>query len=155
MQWSKLKSRIKDFICPELCDRIDFHLTSYRKSHDGADKVWITVDGEKVFSFEHYPYERAEAEAYWQKLDTAQVKNHLQANEIHNPPDFGNAMRLYLDMPIAEALNSSNPIIKALAIIDRRTGKRTLESLEINESAHSLVKDFYKLRIDKSETRTE
>ncbi len=62
MQWSKLKSRVKDFICPELKDRIDFHLTSYRGSHDGADKVWITVDGQRVFGCKHYPYERAEAE---------------------------------------------------------------------------------------------
>jgi hypothetical protein len=146
MQWSKLKSRIRDFICPELKDRINFHLTSYRESHDGADKVWILVDGEKIFSFSHYPYEWAEAEFYHKGLDTGQVREVLQTNEIHRPKDFGDAMREYLDLPISEALESSNPIIKAFALIDRRTGKRTVEKIDISDSEHTLVKTFYELR---------
>ena len=60
MQWSKLKTRLKDRICPELRDRVDFHLTINRGSHEGADKVWITVDGDQIFSCKHYPYERVE-----------------------------------------------------------------------------------------------
>jgi len=146
MQWSKLKSRIKDFICPELKGRIDFHLTSYRESHDGADKVWILVDGKKIFSFSHYPYEWAEAEFYHKGLNTGQVKDLLQSNEIHSPKDFGDSMREYLDLPISEALESSNSIIKAFALIDRRTGKRTIGKIEISDSEHTLVKAFYELR---------
>lgn len=48
MPWSKLRAKIREFICPELRDRIDFHVTSYRHSHDEAEKAWITVDGERV-----------------------------------------------------------------------------------------------------------
>ena len=146
MQWSKLKLRIKNLICRELKDRIDFHLTSYRESHDGADKVWILVDGKKVFSFSHYPYEFAEAEFYHKGLDTAEVKKVLQTNEIHRPKDFGDSMREYLDLPINEAVESSNPIIKAFGLIDRRAGKRTLDKIEICDSEHTLVQAFYKLR---------
>ena len=146
MQWSKLKSRVKGLICPELRDRIDFHLTSYRESHDGADKVWITVDGGRVFSCKHYPREWAEAEAYYGGLRGEQVKDFLKAQEIHGPDDFGNAMRAYLDMPIGEALKSSDPLVKAFALVDRRVGKRTLEGLEISDTEHTLVKAFYDLR---------
>ncbi len=147
MQWSKLKARVKGFICLELRDRIDFHLTSYRESHDGADKVWITVDGQRVFSCPHYPYERAEAEAYHSGLRGEQVKELLREKEIHRPKDFGDAMRAYLDMPLSEALESSDPLVKAFALVDRRSGKRTLEKLEISDSDHSLVKAFYSLRL--------
>ena len=146
MQWSKLKTRVKDFICPELKDRIDFHLTSYRKSHDGADKVWITIDGEKIFSCKHYPHEWAEINAYRVGLHGEQVKSLLDEIEIHSPRNFGEAMRVYLDLPIHEALESSNPLVKAFAIVDRRVGKRTLAKIEISESEHSLVKRFYELR---------
>ena len=59
---------------------------------------------------------------------------------------MGEAMRAYLDLPIDEALKSDNPFIKALAIVDRRVGKRTIEKLEIDNSEHSLVKAFYELR---------
>lgn len=147
MQWSKLKSRVKDFICPELKDRIDFHLTSYRKSHDGADKVWITVDGQRIFSCKHYPYENGEAYLVWfEGMNRKQAKATLNENEIHNPVEFGESMRIYLDMPVEEALQSSNPFIQALALIDRRTGKRTIEKIKISETEHTLVKTFYELR---------
>jgi hypothetical protein len=146
MQWSKLKSRVKAFICPELKDRIDFYVTSYRESHDGADKVWITVDGEKIFSCKHYTHEWAEADAHYAGLWGEQVKSHLIEKEIHSPRNFGDAMRVYLDSPIHEALQSSDPLVKAFAIVDRRVGKRTLSKLEISDSEHSLVKAFYELR---------
>jgi hypothetical protein len=146
MQWSKLKSRIKNLICPELKDRIDFHLTSYRESHDGADKVWITIDGQRVFSCKHYPHEWARQDAFYAGLRGEQIESLLREKEIHSPNDFGNAMRHYLDLPIGDALKSANPLIKAFAIVDRRAGKRALEKLEISDLEHSLVKAFYKLR---------
>jgi hypothetical protein len=146
MQMSKLKTRVESFICPELKDRVDFYLTSYRKSHDGADKVWIIVDGEKVFSCNYYHSERATAEAFYSGLRSEQIKSYLDDHEIHTPRDFGEAMRLYLDAPIADALLSPNPIIRAFAVIDRRIGKRALQRLEISDSDHSLVKIFYELR---------
>ena len=146
MQWSKLKLRVKSFISTELKDRIDFHLTSYRESHDGADKVWITIDGQRVFSCKHYPREWAEVEAYYGGMRADQVKDFLKAREIHGPGDFGNAIRAYLDLPIGEALKSSDPLVKAFALVDRRVGKRTLEKLEISDAEHTLVKAFYELR---------
>ena len=152
MQWSKLKSRVKGFICHELRDRIDFHLTSYRESHDGADKVWITVDGRRVFSCKHYPYEWAKAKAYYGGLRGGQVKPLLREREIHGPKDFGDAMRAYLDMPIGEALESTDPLIKAFAFVDRRVGKKRLEMLEISDSEHTLVNAFYALRLASART---
>lgn len=68
MPWSKLKSRVQDLISPELKKRIYFHVTSYRKSHDGADKVWILIDGVKIFSCNYYHSERATAEAFYSGL---------------------------------------------------------------------------------------
>ncbi len=146
MQWSKLKTRINDLICPDLKSRIDFHVTSYRESHDGADKVWITIDRERVFSCQYYPYEWAERQAYHDGLEGTQLKEVLREKEIHKPEDFGNAMRAYLDMPIENALTSADPLIRAFSIVDRRLGKRTLEKLEISDSEHTLVKAFYQLR---------
>src|SRR5258708_3753600 len=54
MQWSKLKSRVKARICPEMRRRVDFHVTSYRHSHDEAEKVWITLDGSRIATFSWY-----------------------------------------------------------------------------------------------------
>ena len=146
MQWSKLKSRVTDLIRPDLAGRIDFHITSYRKSHDGADKVWITIDRERVFSCDHYPYERSERQAYDDGLNGAELKEFLRGEELHNPEDFGNSMREYLDLSIEEAKTSSDPLIRAFAIVDRRLGKRAFGKLEVSDSEHTLVKAFYGLR---------
>ena len=146
MQWSKLKSRIKALIAPEFRDRIDFHLTSYRESHDGADKVWITIDGERVFDCKHYPYEWAEATAYARGLRGSDLKSALAHVGVHGPKDFGYAMRSYLDLPIDEALRSADPIVRAFAIVDRRVGKRTLAKLDLSDCDHALVNAFYALR---------
>ena len=146
MQWSKLKSRVKNFICPELRERIDFHLTSYRASHDGADKVWITIDGERIFSCKHYPYEWAEASAYRGGLKADEIKSALREAEIYSPADFGEAMRAYLDMPIDAALKSSDNLVQAFAVVDRRVGRKRLEKLDLSISEHSLVRAFYQLR---------
>lgn len=147
MQWSKLKSRVKENISPDLKDRIDFHLTSYRKSHDGADKVWITIDGERVFCCQHYSYEFGQRELLWfENKNLEEAKNALNDKEIHKPKEFGDAMRIYLDLPIEEALQSLNPFIKAFALVDRRTGKRTFKKLVIADSEHTIVKAFYNLR---------
>jgi hypothetical protein len=149
MQWSKLKSRIESFICPELKNRIDFHLTGYRKSHDGADKVWVLVDGEKVFSFKYYAFEFAEREAYYDlQMSESEAKERLWKNEIHSPKNFGDAAREYLNLSLKEALESPNDIVKAFAVIDKRVGKGTLAKLEIPDSAHTLVKIFYRLRAE-------
>lgn len=146
MQWSKLKSRVKNFIRPELRGRIDFHLTSYRRSHDDADKVWFTVDGRRVFCCKHYPHHRARVYAYYCGLSLEGAKSALREVEIFHPTDFGDAMRAYLDMPVREALKSSDPFVKAFAVVDRRLGGRTLERLELSDAEHVLVREFYALR---------
>lgn len=71
-----------------------------------------------------------------------------QTDEIHPPQQLGDAMREYLDLPVRVALHSPNPFLRALAIIDRRVGRRTLEALKIGEREHSVVKRFYALRMD-------
>jgi len=138
VQWSKLKSRIRDFICPELRGRIDFHVTSYRHSHDEAEKCWITVDGQRILTLGWYAYHCKHSDA------DDQTREQLA---IHPPQHLGDAMRAYLDMSVTQALESENPFIRALAIVDRRVGVRSLHAISVDEQDHPLVNAFYRLRI--------
>ena len=106
----------------------------------------LTIDGERVFSCKHYPYERAERQAYYDGLEGAELKEALRDKEIHGPGGFGNAMSAYLNMPGEEGLTSADPLVRAFSIIDRRLGKRTLGKLKISDSDHPLAKAFYRLR---------
>ena len=134
-------------ICDALRDRLDFHLTSYRESHDGAGEIWITLDGEKIYTCGHYKFEFAEREGYHSGLAGEELQTWLAEKEIHSPGSFGTAMKEYLDMDSKDALASPDPFIRAFAIIDRRTGKRALARFELSENEHSLVKTFYRIRM--------
>ena len=63
--------------------------------------------------------------------------------------DFLDAASSYRSMPIQEALTSDNAIIRMLAIMDRRTGKRRLAGLMKGAYATEpeWLKQFYRLRL--------
>lgn len=158
MQWSKLKARVKERICPELRSRIDFHLTSYRHSHDETEKVWSTIDGVRVATFSWYQKQWRSAE---RDEEGRLVRRHNCASsalpkgdpawaetaKMRLPQDFGNAMRLYLDLKIQDALTSADPIIRAFALIDRRCGKRSLRTLHMRRDDDPLVRAFWHARL--------
>lgn len=151
MQWSKLRSAIRSLVCPELGRRIDFHVTSYRHSHDEAEKAWITIDGNRVLTASWYQHQwhrwprDAKGRIRWDADFPPAVD--YEPDEIHLPQDVGDALRCYLDLPIHEALKSNDPVIRALSLVDRRVGKRTLLEMQITDRDHSLVRAFYQLRL--------
>lgn len=60
--------------------------------------------------------------------------------------DFLAAALEFTDMPIRDALKSENSIIRILAVMDRRVGRRTLQGLDEN-SFPEWARIFYRLRI--------
>lgn len=159
MQWSKLKARAKSFIVPSLRERIDFHVTSYRQSHDEAEKAWVTMDGTQVFTASWYRHQFAVAKrtkagtlardgrgrTYRDPalLECVTEPEHL---EQHLPQQFGDALRSYLSIPVADALTSEDPFIRAMAMIDKRVGQERLRKHRPKSDDHSLVWLFYDLR---------
>ena len=61
---------------------------------------------------------------------------------------FVSAIVEYLGMPIDKATQSSNVIIRSIAMFDRRLGKRRLQSMHFSEDENPLVKSFYAIRCE-------
>src|SRR5690606_34656608 len=118
MQWSKLKTRFRAFICDELRDRIDIHVTSYRESHDGAGVVWVTLDGKKLVDFEHYRFEFAERDGYHRGLAGEQLEQWLSSQEIPAPVHRNRhaGVSRYVHR---RSLASPHPFHRAFAMIGR------------------------------------
>src|SRR5215468_2515138 len=128
MQWSKLKTRAKSFIVSSLRKRIDFHVTSYRESHDEAEKAWLTLDGKPVFTASWYRHQLAGAkrtktgrlarDGRGRPYRDPAVPDWTEPEELeqHRPQQFGDALRAYLDIPVADALTSEDPFIRAMAM---------------------------------------
>jgi hypothetical protein len=55
-------------------------------------------------------------------------------------------MEAYFNMPIDAALESSNVLIRGLAMLDQRLGKRRLRVLASAAASHELVEQLPRLR---------
>jgi hypothetical protein len=155
MQWSQLKTQLKARIATSVAGTIDFHQTRYRHSHDQEGEFWITLGKERIFSAGSLSYlsalshvtsgHRANgatlAEAYqraWPELDAYG----LMLLEAINKDLFSS-----LSMTVKEMLDHSNPIVRALAVVDTRYGKRRLAAFNpVDEPP--LVHRFFYLRCE-------
>ena len=79
-----------------------------------------------------------------------QLKEKWDADAAYSDMDFLSAAAAFLQTPIGEALGSDNYIVRILAILDRRLGKRTLRKIKEEGAYQSLpswVRQFYDLRL--------
>jgi hypothetical protein len=66
----------------------------------------------------------------------------VQAEGVYSKQDFGVALGQFIDSKIEEALASENPLVRALAMVDRRVGRRRLVKLskeQIEGAARALL----------------
>jgi hypothetical protein len=146
---------------------VDFHVTGYRSRRSTKTRSGeITIDGEPILKLSYDRFIRegdgwfasASGGQKWDGVAPSSAEtawSEYQNDEIHPPQQLGDAMRAYLTMPVEDALAAVNPFIRALAIIDRRVGRRRLESLEIGSIDHSLVQEFYRLRMQALASKRE
>jgi hypothetical protein len=163
-QWSKVKKKLDSFRCEILKDRVQFTVTNYRRAHDQLGRAWITVDKKEVLNMctitsetalnrREYEIKREKQIPYtdWSQNRSIGMEAHewILNEGVFAQYDFFDAVEEYFQQSIEESLKSNNMLIKILALIDRRVGKRTLE--KINESMLceiEIVQIFYKLRCE-------
>lgn len=89
-----------------------------------------------------------EASGHW---EPAAHKENWDQNATWCDMDFLNAALTFLRMPISEALESDDFIVRIFAILDRRTGKRRLREIAEQaawQSCPPWVRQFYALRLE-------
>ena len=73
----------------------------------------------------------------------------MKAEGILAQYDFFDALEKYVNSPIDASLRSCDLVVKNLAIVDRRVGKRTLQRLSNTiECENENIQYFFKLRCD-------
>ena len=130
MSWSKLKSKIEDRFAPSLKKRVSIHITSYRDAGWLEGRGWLLVDKTEVPLASTLPYGMP------------------RTSGEHDRPSLHAVLVSYLDLSLAAALASSEPIHRALAMIDRRLGRRRFDALRFPTSEHPTVRRLYDLRAE-------
>ena len=157
--WSSLNKRLKESLCDELKERITYFYTRFREAHDAPRCAAIRLDGKELIRFKWinmYEQENDISELIKQgihlsfdKMDEM-MKPKWDENGTYDGGDFFRSAAGFLNLSIADALVSEDYIVKILAILDKRVGKRTLEKIrEAGEYQNypDWVRQFYELRL--------
>ena len=165
--WSGIKKRAESFLCDSLKERITYFLTYYHEVHNTYGRAAIRLDGKECVCFswiEVYnqerdisefckknPSKRFDGTKEWYKYIKEKQKPIWDADCTYSESDFINAVQRFFHLGISKALSDDDFIIKILAILDRRTGRRVLE--KIKDAGEYLnypgwVKFFYELRFE-------
>ncbi|MBU3110182.1 SF0329 family protein [Clostridium lacusfryxellense] len=162
-KWSKVKKNLESFICDSLKNRVDFFVVNYKKALDGLGRAYITVDKREVLNMCTYtaesrqntiydklrfPDENYRVDDYDTNRRISDEAHELTKNEgVFGQYDFFDALEVYFSSSIDESLNADNMLIKIFALLDKRTGKRTLEKLKDKmKNDVDIVDYFYRLR---------
>ena len=144
--WSDLRKRQLDLLAPSLQGRVDYHLARYHQVHNSYGHAAILVDGQATVTFSWV--EMYEQEMY--NYDEAHLPR-WENDATFSDYEFIDALTAYRHLSIADALLHEDFIIRVLALLDRRTGKRTLQRL-VKEDAWNgwpeWVRRFCMLRFD-------
>ncbi len=160
--WPGLKKQLEGRLCGGLRGRVTYYLTYYREVHDSYGRAAVRLDGEELarFSWRNGYVQEQDVSDAWKRTgewdwDDAELKSRWNAEGIFCERDFLSAALRYLDLPITEALQSDDLLVRLFAILDRRAGIRTLQ--KISASGEYLrypewLRQFYLLRLSGFET---
>lgn len=153
--WNTLNKQLTGLLCDELKDHISFFLTCYHKVHNSYGRVAIRLDNNELVCFSWINTCKQEHDISYSEADDADLKKKWDENATYSEMDFLEAATSFLKMPVREALQNDNFIVRILAVIDRRIGKRTLRKIQEEGDYKDLpdwVKQFYELRINCNQT---
>jgi hypothetical protein len=151
MIWSKTKKLTEELLADSLQKRVKYHITRYGPGESFIqNRAWITFDKKEIMNCSTIGWIRENYKLTGElKWDTDEkTKKDLTDRGFFFRQTFVAALVEYLNLPIDKAIQSSNVIIRSIAMFDRRLGKRRLESMRIDEKDNPLVISFYTIRCE-------
>lgn len=154
-QWSKFKGEMRARWAPRVRERLDIHMAMYRVLREEYGRVWFTWDGTEIYSFDDAKTHlrtyrlREELEALGEDFEAASDTSVAAARAEGQDfvGGFGDSASRFLGLKIGEAVRSADPVVRGLSMIDRRAGRRTMTSDELQRELHPFVRRLRDLRL--------
>ncbi len=144
MTWSGIKKRFEGFVAEPLRSRLSVHITSYRSDGDrGADlgRAWVSFDGVEILSLSG----KDDAVTVTDPASGVTTRILRDASLGESRQGFYEVIESYPQRSIDEALTCESFIVRGLAVLDRRVGKRRLAELDLSDE-HPFVQVMGRLR---------
>jgi hypothetical protein len=156
MQWSKRKKHVESFLSESVIGRLELRSTHYRGTHDEEGRGYITFDKEEIWSmctlsFYSIEYERIDEMASREGIAPYEAQKiaheELAAEGKFNQYTFYESLDEYCNNSIEQSLESDNLLIRCLAMLDSRLGKRRIKNLDVSNESEKVV-EFIKIRCE-------
>ena len=163
MRWSKIKQQVESRLAASVAGRIRFHNAGYRWHHEADGRIWITVDGDEIASFctQSYQNQKARLVDDLEACKKVSGPGHrdLSATAIEAEQLLGrrgiltrsqarNDLESYLGLSVEAAVVSESPLHLAIAVLDRRFGKRRLAAYVLPATAPAFVHKLLAVRLE-------
>lgn len=173
--WSSIRKELEqNLLCEKLRGRVQYFFTHYRGSHDNEARVCVRVDDKEyvmgnTYNYYNKGYVHLEKEMkramevpmrVWSENgsfdhdeENRAVEEYIEKRQIldgaFSTYQVMKSIEKFLQIDIDDALRSDDLILKMLALIDRRVGKRRLLNLAVEmERQPQWLQFFYTLRMD-------
>ena len=153
--WGSLKKQMNDLLCDALKDDVSYFYTTYHEVHNAYGRATINYCKKEIVAFSWSQMYEQEGDISEFFLEGKDISYDNLEKEKWMPEcklcegDFINSLTIYLKTDVISSLNSDNYILRVLAYLDRRIGKRTL--IKIKDDVEKLpewVKQFYLIRCE-------
>lgn len=139
--WSGMRKKLEqEYLADCLRGHVQYYVTRYRESHDMVGRASIRLDGKEILQGCHFNAER--------HCPTVLNDESLDLGAF-DEGDFYGAFLEFDNQSIEKSLESNNLIVRILAVLDRRIGKRRLlqmkETIQ-NEPVNFLT--FFAIRME-------
>ena len=149
MIWSKTRKALKALLADSVRGRVDYHKTRYGPGFSYLQtRAWVTWDGEEIATMKTPVWLQRQYELVREDgMGYSGAADRLRSAGVLSSDDFETAAEAYLGSSIDECLASDDQIVRAMAMFDRRLGKRRLLALQ-DKGDSGLVRAFYLLRME-------
>lgn len=154
MLWSKRKKKVESFFSDSVKSHIELRSTHYRGTHDEEGRGYITFNKKEIWNMCTQTFYSIE----YDLIDDIVLKENISAYEAqkiayqrlssegkYSQYTYYESLDEYCSNSIEESLSSQNVLIRCLAMLDSRFGKRRLQKFDLSQE-NLKVKEFYKIR---------
>jgi len=157
MTWSGIRNRLEnEFLAESLRGHIRYYCTTYSKCPDHEGPAAVLLDGREILKGNWFDYEWRVNELAYEFWDfdrdypeSYEAADNAVLRDGHfDQRCFYAAFGEFSTQSIEESLSSENALVRMFAVLDRRVGKRRLESFAEKMNAEpEWLKQFYLIRL--------
>lgn len=152
MAWSRLRARWRELLAPSVARRVNVHMAGYREAYERRGRAWLAIDGRPMATFCEFTFENAwrdqgRREGATDRPFTDSAHAAIREAGARDKADLLDALGTCIGQPVDALLASRDPLVRALARLDRRLGRRRLAKWEPVDEP-DLVVALHRLRYE-------